>query len=65
MVAAMGKAKEIWSEERRAEEAKQARTDHVATEKGFICERCKEPLPRESWGLQTLCSSCEQAKSNL
>jgi hypothetical protein len=61
----MGEAKKIWSEEQRAEAAKQAQTDSVAAEKGFVCERCGEPLPREVWGLQKLCSYCDQIKSNL
>jgi hypothetical protein len=44
---------------------KQARTDYVAKDKGFVCERCGEAIPREGWGIQSLCSVCQQIKSNL
>jgi hypothetical protein len=56
----MGQAKDSWAEDRRNEAEKQNRTDHVAKGLDFVCERCHEPLPREFWGIQKLCSYCQQ-----
>jgi hypothetical protein len=60
----MGQAKGKSLEEQRSNAELQNRTDHVATSKGFACDRCQDPLPRESWGIQKLCSRCQQASDN-
>jgi|HubBroStandDraft_5_1064220.scaffolds.fasta_scaffold370714_2 hypothetical protein len=61
----MGQAKDIELERLREQAELEARTDHVAKEKGFVCQRCDAPLPRGSWGIEKLCSYCQQIWDHL
>jgi hypothetical protein len=60
----MGQAKRIEQEKQRKEAEDEAKKDHVAVAKGFVCDRCQAPIPHEGWGIQKLCSYCQQILSN-